>query len=100
MKSKYLFIAIASLGFSTSGFAQSNTDKSPRNRTNSIESVQLKSGPLADFYELVSQHQTSKQIHKIGQLSKAELKDDKAEVIAKLEMDLANNIKTVEASKP
>ena len=100
MKSKYLFIAIASLSFSVSGFAQSNTDKSTGNKASSIESVQLKSGPLADFYELVSQQRLSKRTQKIGQLSKAELPDDKADAQAKLELELANNIKTVEASKP
>jgi hypothetical protein len=100
MKSKYLFIAIASLSFSTSGFAQSSTDKSPTNKTNSIESVQLKSGPLADFYELVSQHRPSKQTQKIDPLNKAQLQDDNAELLVKLELELANNTKTVAASKP
>lgn len=60
MKTKYVFIAIASLGFSTSGIAQSNPQSGSANKTssvNAIASVQLKSGPLADFYELVAQHQ-------------------------------------------
>jgi hypothetical protein len=107
MKTKYVLIVISSLCFSASGFAQTSSDNTLRDVTSSrrsIDTVQLKSGPLADFYELVSQYQLPKQTSDNRAL-RSELKMNQIQLSqtdapAKLELEIANSAKTVLANKP
>lgn len=107
MKTKYVLIVISSLCFSASGFAQSSSDKTTLDITTSnrpIDTVQLKSGPLADFYELVSQHQLQKQIPDNrglrSELKMNQIQFSQADAPAKLELEMANRAKTILLNKP
>ncbi len=107
MKAKCVLIVISSLCFSASGFAQSSSDKTTRDITSSnrsIDTVQLKSGPLADFYELVSQHQlpnqTSDRLVQKSERKMNSIQPSQADVPAKLELEMANSPKTIVANKP
>ena len=107
MKTKYVLIVISSLCVSASGFAQSSADKTMRDVTSSgrsIDTVQLKSGPLADFYELVARYQLPKQTSDnrelISELKMNQIQRSQTDAPAKLELEIANSAKTVLANKP
>jgi hypothetical protein len=100
MKTTYIIFAIVSLSFSSIGLAQSNAKSSTTNKANSVNaiaSVELKSGPLADFYELVAQHQPPKypqeQASTTSQISKSVPP-------AKMPLELAENMKAEQKTKP
>jgi hypothetical protein len=100
MKTTYIIFAMVSLSFSSIGLAQSNAKSNTTNQAsavNAIASVELKSGPLADFYELVAQHQPPK--HPQEQASTTS-QISKNLPPPKMVLELAENRKAEQKTKP
>nr|WP_315468800.1 hypothetical protein [uncultured Undibacterium sp.] len=100
MKTTYIIFAMVGLSFSTSGIAQSNAKSSTTNQAsavNAIASVELKSGPLADFYELVAQHQPPKYSQEHASTTSQNSKNLPP---PKMVFELAENMKAEQKTKP
>jgi hypothetical protein len=100
MKTTYIIFAMVSLSFSNIGIAQSNAKSSTTNKAspvNAIANVELKSGPLADFYELVAQHQPPKH-HQEHASTTSQISKNLPP--PKMVLELAENMKAEQKTKP
>ncbi len=100
MKIKYLVAVLATVSFAATSSAQSDLKQTASHKTSSestLASIQLKSGPLADFYELVAQHQLSKPAN----ILVAEKSIPKrTELPTEISVVLSTSSSTLQASKP